>query len=86
MHTCMQLEDVKQLIDSVHRHASVWLDKEVKSSMRLHSLHGRLKPIKDKPPHRIAICFRYFLEVSIPLHRRVLTRLLLVDHPLVSGS
>jgi hypothetical protein len=71
----MRPEDVKNLVDSVRRHASVWLDNEVESSVRLYLLHGRLEPVK-------VLRLRHYLEVSVPLHRHTLTRLLLADHPL----
>jgi hypothetical protein len=75
-------ELVDSLIKSVHKCAASWLDSEIESSVCLHLLHGHLEPVEDKPPRKVIISFRHYLEVPIPKHRLALTRLVLADHPL----
>jgi hypothetical protein len=63
---------------SVCKCAATWLDSEIELSVHLYLLHGHLEPVKDKPPKKVIMSFRHYLEVPIPKHCLALTRL----HPL----
>jgi hypothetical protein len=78
----LQPKVVDGLVKSVRKCAAAWLDGELESSVRLYLLHGRLEPVEGKPPRKVVVSFRHYLEVPTPKHRRALTRLLLSDHPL----
>ncbi|KAJ7319379.1 hypothetical protein DFH08DRAFT_1035165, partial [Mycena albidolilacea] len=68
---------------AVYISAMKYLEGEILNSMCLYLLHGRKEPLKDEAPKRITIFLRHYLTLVINnAHRRVLTRLLLSQHPL----
>ncbi|KAJ7702820.1 hypothetical protein B0H17DRAFT_1043081, partial [Mycena rosella] len=47
---------------------------------KLYLLRGRVEPDKDSEPIQKSLCFRHYLNVVNPKHRKALTRLLLSSH------
>src|SRR5262245_51575715 len=81
-HSMLQHGSIDALLKSVCICANEWLDNEVESSACLCLLHGQLEPVEQGQPCKIIMYFCHYLEVPLPTHCRVLTRLLLEDHPL----
>ncbi|KAJ7730266.1 hypothetical protein DFH07DRAFT_756385, partial [Mycena maculata] len=67
----------------VYISAMKYLDAEVTKSTRLYMLHGRLEPLDGEPAKKITTVLRHYLElVANAKHRKVLTCLLVSQHPL----
>jgi hypothetical protein len=75
------IQDVQNYAKSVGKLMEEWLQDSINSSDKLHLLHGRLEPRKDKPPARMILKMRHYLSmVKTQTHREALTSLLLSTH------
>lgn len=71
---------VDDIIKSINAGAQYWLQSFIDTSPKLYLLRGRLEPDKDSPPRHKTLCFRHYLNVGNPEHRKALTKLLLSSH------
>ncbi|KAJ7203348.1 hypothetical protein GGX14DRAFT_369705, partial [Mycena pura] len=73
---------VNAVIKSVNAGLRAYLQWSIDdpNSPKLFLLRGRLEPEKDSAPIQKELCFRHYLSVVNPKHRKALTRLLLSSH------
>ncbi|KAJ7242376.1 hypothetical protein B0H12DRAFT_850304 [Mycena haematopus] len=77
----LTIESCTALGKAVHQGALRKLDHDIHASTRLYLLHGRREPLEDKPPTKITVILRHYLELVVNAkHRKALTRLLVSQH------
>ncbi|PPQ69327.1 hypothetical protein CVT26_002559 [Gymnopilus dilepis] len=70
-------EVIAQLQKDLKNHVWSYLEQEIQQNRRLYLLHDRLEPLQDGSYKHIRSTLRHYLvQVSVPAHRRSLTKLL----------